>query len=49
MEELQVSRWIDNCTVEQSARLYHKFDNVRGSDYARVGSVELDVAETMKE
>ena len=27
MEETQVPRWIDDCTTEQSARLYHKFDN----------------------
>ena len=42
MEELQVLRWINNHTVEQSAWIYHKFDNTRGSDYARAGSVELD-------
>ena len=38
---MQVPRWIDKCTTEHSARLYHKFDNARGSDYARVGSTEL--------
>ena len=35
--EMQVPRWIDNCIVEQSAQLHHKFDNARGSDYARAG------------
>ena len=44
-----MSRGINNCTAEQSARLYHKFDNARGSNYARAGLVELDVAETMEE
>ena len=43
-----MSRWIDKCNVEQSARLYYKFDNAQGNDYARVGSVELDVTETME-
>ena len=42
-------RWIENCTVEQSAQLYHKFDNARGSDFARVMVKELDAAETMGE
>ena len=42
-------RWIENCTSKQSARLYHKFDNARGSDFARVMVVELDVTETMEE
>ena len=46
---MQVSRWIDNYTTEQSAWLYHKFDNVQGSDYARAGLVELDATETMEE
>ena len=46
---MQLPRWIDNCTTEQSARLYHKFDNALNSDYTRAGSVELDVAETMEE
>ena len=46
---MQVPRWIDNCIAEQSAQLYHKFDNARGSNYARARSVELDVAETMEE
>ena len=36
-------RWIDNCTTEQSALLYHKFDNARGSDYTRARYMELDV------
>ena len=49
VEELQVPRWIDNRIAEQSARIYHKFDNARGSNYALAGSVELDVAETMEE
>ena len=44
---MEVSRWIDNCTTKYSARLYHKFGNTRANDYARVGSVELDVVETM--
>ena len=30
-------RWIDNRIVKQSAWTYHKFDNARGSDYARAG------------
>ena len=46
---MQVSRWIDNGTTKYSARLYHKFGNTQANDYARVGSVELDVAETMVE
>ena len=49
VEELQVPRWIDNRTAEQSAWIYQKFDNVRGSDYARARSVELDVSETTNE
>ena len=44
-----MSRWIDNCTIEQSARIYHKFDNTQGSDYARTRSMELDAAKTMEE
>ena len=40
---------IDNYTIEKSARLYHKFDNARGSNYARAGSVKLDAAKTMEE
>ena len=48
-EEKQVSRWINNCTVEQSAWLYHKFDNAQGSNYARVVVAELDAAKTMDE
>ena len=46
---MQVPRWIDNCTTQQSVLLYHKFDNARGSDYARVELVELDASETMEE
>ena len=46
---MQVLRWIDNCTAEQHARLYHKFDNSRGIDYARAGYVELDATKTMEE
>ena len=42
-------RWIENCTSQQSALLYHKFDNARGSDFARVVVVELDAVETMEE
>ena len=49
MEELQVPRWIDNCIVEQSAWIYHKFDIPRGSDYALAGSVELDSGKTVEE
>ena len=47
--EMQVPRWIDNWIVEQSAQLHHKFDNTRGSNYAQVGSMELDVAEIPEE
>ena len=47
--EMQVPRWIDNWIIEQSARLHHKFDNTRGRDYARVGSMELDVTEIPEE
>ena len=43
VEEWQELRWIDKCTAEQSARLYHKVDN------ARARSMELDVVEIMKE
>ena len=46
---MQVPSWIDNCTVKWSAPLYHKFDNVRGSNYARAGSVKLDATKTMEE
>ena len=42
-------RWIENYIAKQSVRLYHKFDNARGSGYARVVATELDVAETMEE
>ena len=42
-------RWIDDRTAEQSARLYHKVDNARGSDYARYGAMVLNVAETTEE
>ena len=45
---MKLPRWIDNYTVELSARLYHKFDNARGSNYARAGSTELDALETME-
>ena len=48
-EEKQVPRWIENCTTKQSARLYHKFDNTRGSDFARVVVAKLDAVETMEE
>ena len=46
---MQGPRWIDDCIVKYSARLYHKFDNTRVSDYARSGSVELDAKETWEE
>ena len=49
MKELQVPKWIDHHSAEQSARLYHKFNNTRGSDYAQPRSVELDASETMEE
>ena len=39
-EESRVPRWVDDCIVEQSARLYHKFDNARGSGCARAEAVE---------
>ena len=39
--EKQGQRRRDNCTTEQSARLYHKFDNTRGSDCAQARVVEL--------
>ena len=42
-------RCIDDCIIEQSARLYHRFENNRGSDFARAVAVKLDVTETMKE
>ena len=42
-------RGINNRTAEQSARLYHKFDNARGSNYAQVGLVDLNVAKTREE
>ena len=48
-EEKQVPRWIENCTVEKSSRLYHKFDNTQDSNFARAMAVELDVVETMEE
>ena len=37
-------RWINNCTAEQSARLYHKYDKAQGSDFARVVATEMDTA-----
>ena len=40
---------MNDCIVDQSARLYHKFDNARGSKYARIGSGELDSEETRDE
>ena len=58
VEEMQVSMWIDNYTTEKSvdnytteksARLYQKFDNARGSGYARARLAELDFTETMEE
>ena len=27
VEETQATRWINDCIVEQRARLYHNFDN----------------------
>ena len=42
-------RWIDNSTAKQNARIYHKFDNTRGSDYARARSVELGATKIMEE
>ena len=41
VEEMQVPRWINNCTTQQSALLYPKSDNSGGSDYAIAGSAEL--------
>ena len=41
-------RWIENCTAEQSAQIYHKFDKARGSDFARVVVAQLDATETME-
>ena len=35
MVEKQGSRRRDDCTVEQGAQLYHKFDNAQDSDCAR--------------
>ena len=43
-----MSSWINECTTKQSAWLYHKVDNDRGSDFARAIATELDVAETME-
>ena len=42
-------RWVDDCIVEQSVRLYHKADSARGSDYARTMKVEPGVVETQGE
>ena len=42
-------RCIDDCIVEQSAWLYHRFENDRGSYFARAIVVKLDVAKTMEE
>ena len=39
----------NNCTTEQSTRLYHKVDNAQDSNYAQVRSVELDAAKTIEE
>ena len=43
-----MSRWIENCTTEQSARLYHKFDNAQVSDFARAIGAKLNAIETME-
>ena len=34
VEKKQVPRWIHNRIAEESAQIYHKFDNARGSDFA---------------
>ena len=41
-EESRASRWVDDCITKQSAQLYHKFDNARGSDYAKARAMEQD-------
>ena len=48
-EEKQVLRGIENYTVKKSAWLYKKFNNARGSDFARAVATELDATETMEE
>ena len=45
---MQVPRWIGNYIVEQNARLHHKFDNDRGKEYVRAGSMELDAMEILE-
>ena len=42
-------RWIENYIAKKSVQLYPKFDNARGSGYARAVAAELDAAETMEE
>ena len=42
-------RWIDNNTAKQNAWIYHKFDNTRGSVYARARSVEFGAIEIMEQ
>ena len=42
-------RSVDDCIAEQSARLYHKANNARGSNFARTVTIELGVMETQEE
>ena len=48
-EESRVPRWVDDCIVEQSTRIYHKANNARGSDYVRTVMVESGSMETWEE
>ena len=48
VEEMQVPRWIDNCTAKQSAWLYHEFDKAQCCDYDLARSMERDATETME-
>ena len=39
----------NDCTTEQSVRLYHKFDNTQDSGCAQARAVGRDTVETMEE
>ena len=48
-KESRGRRWVDDLIAKQSARLYHKANNARGSDYAPTVAMEPSVVETREE
>ena len=48
-KECRVRRWVDDLIAKQTARLYHKADNPRGSNYAPTVAMEPSVVETREE